>query len=117
MASTSPRLDQRNPFHPVYADDRDYQSRIICAKLKRELLSGRKPTLQQQILIKSCSVLIIELRFHQQSYLKTKKARAPKEFYTILNSLRNTLNQLPRTKPKRAKGGESGLDLAGIIND
>ena len=110
-----PRMFERNPFHPVYKNDRDMQSRIIVAKLRQELLNGRKPTLQQQTMMESCAVLIIELKHFQQSYLKAKKARASKEFYTVLNSLRNTLNQLPRTKPK-VRGGESGLDLGSIIN-
>lgn len=116
MASTNPRLHERNPFHDAYRNNRDMQNRIIIAKLRHEILKGKKPNLQERVLMESASVLILELKHYQNQYLKTKK-RAPKEFYSILNSLRNTLNQLPLTKPKKVKGGEAGLDLAGIIND
>jgi hypothetical protein len=107
-------MHERDPFHRIYAENRDMQSRIIFHKLRHEILKGKKPSLEQRVLMESCVLLILELKYYQSQYLKTKK-RAPKEFFSTLNSLRNTLNQLPRTKPK-VKGGESGLDLGSIIN-
>jgi hypothetical protein len=113
-----PRLDQRNPCHPIYANDRAYQSKIIVAKLKRETLGTRKPTIQQAVLMEAAAVLVIELRHYQQSYLKAKKTRASKQFYSTLNSLRVTLAQLPpKGRPgKSIKGGEPSLDLTSIVN-
>ncbi len=114
-----PRLDQRDPFHKIYKGRRDFQSRIICAKLKRELLNGRKPKLQEQSYMESAAVLILELKTMQTRYLKAKTTQPAKEFYSVLNSLRVTLAQIQqRGKPgKPNKGGEASLDLAGIIND
>ena len=75
--------------------------------------------MQQQTMMEAAAVLIIELKHFQQSYLKAKKTRAVKEFYSTLNALRNTLNQLPRKtiKPKGGGSESSSLDLVGIVND
>ena len=112
------RMFERNPFHEVYKGNRDMQSRIIIAKLRQELLTGRKPKLQEQIYMESAAVLILELKAMQTKYLKAKKTKPAKEFYSVLNTLRNTLNQIqPKGRPgKSSKTGEASLDLGAIIN-
>jgi hypothetical protein len=113
----NPRLRERNPWHEVYKNDREYQSRIICSKLRYELCNGRKLNLQEQCYVEAAAVLIIELRYFRDKYLAEKRSRPSKQFYSTLNSLRVTLAQLPRKgKRGKPKGGEtSDLDLTSII--
>jgi len=113
----NPRLFERDPFHKQYAKRRDFQSKIIFAKLRHELLNGKLPTLQQRIYMESAAVSIIELKAMQTKFMHEKRTRVHKDFYSILNTLRNTLNQIqPKGKPgKPIKGGES-VNLGEIIN-
>lgn len=119
MPAKSSKLKDRNPFHFRYKDDRQLQSKIIFERLRFELFRGTplsKLPLAKRVSLSAAAILIMELHCLETAYLNSKKPMA-KEYPSILNTLRNTLNQLKPAgrQGKPAKVSDS-LNLSDIVN-
>ena len=112
----------RNPWHPRANYTRREKHAICRAKLEWELMSGRKPTAVQKLLLDQAGLLILDLRDVEDAYCDRNKP-LPKNYYTrqarllaIIGKLQSTGSKGKKTKPSKGSApAASGLDLANII--
>ena len=106
-------MHNRNPKWHTYSDDE--KLRIFRAKFIKQVLNGERPSQAQDLLIDTAASLSLEMFRLQEEQAQVGKM--PRDFVTVTNTLRQTLERLGCFKLSKTEGQNHGIDLSKIIDE